>query len=159
MNSVETANDRQSVHRSVGRSFSPSVGRSVVRWVGPTPVRIQKAKPQPNHTACATVRNWRNWTIIIKYHHFVTIKGIWKSFFPPISLLVCLLSSSSSSSSFLIQYRNSRTNQSRVETGSLWWGGGLLKCLCYLPPTSLSVIKWMLEGQSDSSGCCSIGRE
>lgn len=147
MNSVETANDRLSVHQSVSESVCQSVS--------PRPVGLQKAKPQPNHTACATVRNRRNWTIIIKYHHFVTIKGIWKSFFPNLSSC----SSLSSSSFFLIQYRNSRTNQSRVETGSLWWGGGLLVCLCYLPPTSLSVIKWMLEGQSDSSGCCSIGRE
>lgn len=141
MNSVETANDSQSISESVGQSG------------------IQKAKPQPNHTACATVRNWRNWTIIIKYHHFVTIKGIWKFFFSP-NLSSCSSSLSSSSCFFFsIRYRNSRTNQSRVETGSLWWGGGLLMCLCYLPPTSLSVIKWMLEGQSDSSSCCSIGRE
>lgn len=60
---------------------------------------------------------------------------------------------------FSVQYRNSRTNQIRLETGSLWWGGGLLMCLCYLPPTSLSVIKWMLEAESDSSSCCSTGRE
>lgn len=90
------------------------------------------------HTACATVRNRKKRTIIIKYHHFVTFKGIWK-YFPPILLLVfvcqCLLSL------FFRYGRNSRTNQSRVETGSLWWGGGLPKCLCYLPPTSLSVIK------------------
>lgn len=72
------------------QSISQSVGRSVGRSLSPRLVRIQKAKPQPNHTACATVRNRRNWTIIIKYHHFVTIKGIWKSFFPPISLLVLL---------------------------------------------------------------------
>lgn len=128
MNSVETANDRQSVHQSVGQS----VGRSV----SPRLVRIQKAKPQPNHTACATVRNWRNWTIIIKYHHFVTIKGIWKSFFPPISLLV-LLCCRLLSFFILIQYRNSRTNQSRVETGSLWWGGGLLM-LSLLPAPHLA---------------------
>ncbi len=143
--------------QSISQSVRWSVSRSVSQSVSPKPVGIQKAKPQPNHTACATVRNWRNWTIIIKYHHFVTIKGIWKSFFPPISLLVLLCRRLLFF--FLIQYRNSRTNQSRVETGSLWWGGGLLVCLCYLPPTSLRVIKWMLEGQSDSSGCCSIGRE
>lgn len=47
------------------------------------------------HTACATVRNRKKRTIIIKYHHFVTFKGIW-NYFPPILLLVvvcqCLLS-------------------------------------------------------------------
>lgn len=69
MNSVvETANG------------SRSVGESVGQRVGRVDQRYKKAKPQPNHTACATVRNWRNWTIIIKYHHFVTIKGIWKFF-------------------------------------------------------------------------------
>lgn len=88
------------------------------------------------HTACATVRNRKKRKIIIKYHHFVTFKGIWK-YFPSILLLVFV----SVFSLFFPYSRNSRTNQSRVETGSLWWGGGLPKCLCYLPPTSLSVIK------------------
>lgn len=138
--------------QSIGRRVGPSVRESVCQSRAG---RIQKAKPQPNHTACATVRNRRNWTIIIKYHHFVTIKGIWRSFFPQSLLLFFFCRHLL----FFIQYRNSRTNQSRVETGSLWWGGGLLVCLCYLPPTSLSVIKWMLEGQSDSSGCCSVGKE
>lgn len=128
MNSVETANDSQSISQSVSLLVSESQASQDTK---------SEATAKP-HTACATVRNWRNWTIIIKYHHFVTFKGIWK-FFPPISLLVLLLSSSSFF--FLIKYRNSRTNQSRVETGSLWWGGGLPMCLCYLPPTSLSVIK------------------
>lgn len=41
MNGVETANDR----RSISQLVSQSVGQ-----VSPRPVRIQKAKPQPNHT-------------------------------------------------------------------------------------------------------------
>lgn len=43
------------------------------------------------HTACATVRNRKKQTIIIKYHHFVTFKGIWK-YFPPILLFVSVFS-------------------------------------------------------------------
>lgn len=78
-NDVETANDRR---RSVGQ----------VSW------KTKKAKPQPNHTACATVRNWRNWTIIIiKYHHLSQLKayGSFFFFFYPPSLFCCscLLSS------------------------------------------------------------------
>lgn len=103
MNSVETANG------------SRSVGESVGRRVGRVDQRYKKAKPQPNHTACATVRNWRNWTIIIKYHHFVTIKGIWK-FFCFFSPHIRSSSSSLMSSSFFSpRYSIETVEQIRVE--------------------------------------------
>lgn len=124
----------------------------------------QNTKKQSNSQTtqlCATVRNRRNWTIIIKYHHFVTIKGIWKSFFSPIDLSLsfrCFFRLASRP----FRYSIETVEQIRVEykqavfggVGGAWGG-----CLCYLPPTSLRVMKWMLAGQSDSSGCCSTGRE
>lgn len=69
-------NDEQ-CWNSEWRSVSRRVSQSRASWGTKSEAT---AKP---HCFCATARNRRNWTIIIiKYHHFVTIKGIWKSFFP-----------------------------------------------------------------------------
>lgn len=80
----ESQSQRHEKRTNDGSSLS---GRSV--W-------IQKAKPQPNYTLLVPLLEiGKKRTIIIKYHHFVTFKGIWK-YFPPILLLVfvcqCLLS-------------------------------------------------------------------
>lgn len=119
----------------------------------------QNTKKQSNSQTtqrCATVRNRRNWTIIIKYHHFVTIKGIWKYFFSPINISFCCFFRRAS------RYSVETVEQIRVEYKQAVFGGAggaCGGCLCYLPPTSLRVMKWMLAGQSESSGCCSTGRE
>lgn len=60
-------------------------------------VKIQKSKATAITTQrCATVRNRRNWTIIIKYHHLSQLKAFGNHFFffllllPPINLSFCV---------------------------------------------------------------------